>query len=152
MVTKKVIGRAEYAWLVDEDIKSVPARIDTGARTSTIWASNITEEKEGLRFCLFDKTSVLYTGAIIRKPHFTKVVVASSNGHAQIRYKVPMVIQIRGRRVKTYCTLADRSTQAFPMLIGRNTLNGKYVVDVQNCPSTLKALENKRFEDLQALL
>ncbi len=152
MSAKKTIGRAEYAWLVDESIKKVPARIDTGASTSSVWASNIRETKAGLEYELFGTGSSLYTGETITKKSFTQIVVSSSTGHTQKRYKVPVTIQIKGRRIKTYCTLADRSSQAYPLLIGRNTLNGKFVVDVQRGSRLLKSLDEERSNQLQSML
>ena len=38
------------------------------------------------------------------------------------------------------------------MLIGRNTLRGKFIVDVQRGSRILGELDKKRFEDLQTLL
>lgn len=150
MSEKKIIGNTEYAWLVEAGVKKVPARIDTGARTSSIWASDIHETDEGLSYYLFAPQSSFFTPERIVKKHYTKVAVASSNGHVQVRYRIPMTIQIRGRRIKTHCTLADRSTQAFPLLLGRNTLRGKFVVDVQRGPHSLKVLDDARLNELQA--
>lgn len=150
MSDKKIIGNMEYAWLVEAGVKKVPARIDTGARTSSIWASDIRETDEGLCYHLFAPQSPFFTAEPLVQKHYTKVAVASSNGHVQVRYRVSMTIQIRGRRIKTYCTLADRSTQAFPLLIGRNTLRGKFVVDVQRGPHSLKVLDDARLNELQA--
>lgn len=152
MEKKKKIGRAEYAWLVRDGIKRVPARIDTGARTSSIWASHIQETKTGLEYVLFGKESPFYSGKVVLEPHYSEIMVASSNGHVQKRYKIPLTIQIKGHRIKTFCTLADRSTQAYPVLIGRNTLRGKFIVDVQNGSHTLNALDETRFNRLQSLL
>ena len=152
MTEKKIIGNAEYAWLVEPGIKKVPARIDTGARTSAVWASDVTETGNGLQYRLFGIRSPFYTGEYTVQKHYSKVAVASSNGHVQVRYRVPMTIQICGRRVKTHCTLADRSTQAFPILIGRNTLRGKFIVDVQRGPLRLKMLDAERVSELQAIV
>lgn len=151
MNQKAIIGRAEYVWLVGENIKKVPARIDTGARTSSIWASDIKESELGLEYKLFGVNSPYYTGKTIKTTRFSKIVVASSNGHAQERYKVPITIQIKNRRIRTFCTLANRSTQAFPVLVGRNTLKGKFIVDVQNGPHLLDVLDQDRFSELQSL-
>lgn len=151
MKTKTLIGRAEYCWLVQPGIKKVPARIDTGARTSSIWASDIKETVSGLEYVLFGPTSPLYTGKVLTAHHFTKIIVASSNGQTEERYKVMLTMQIRGRRIRTFVTLADRSTQAFPILIGRNTLRGKFIVDVQHGPRTLDALDQDRYNQLQSL-
>lgn len=152
MDKKKKIGRAEYVWLVRDQLKKVPARIDTGARTSSIWASSVRETEAGLEYVLFGEGSPFYTGQVITEPAYSELVVASSNGHVQKRYKVPLTIQIKGTRIKTFCTLADRSTQAYPILIGRNTLRGKFIVDVQNGPRTLNTLDETRFNQLQSLL
>jgi hypothetical protein len=63
---------------------------------------------------------------------FEQVVVASSIGAEQARYKVNMLVKIRGKKIRTSFTLADRSQQAYPVLIGRNALRGKFLVDVQS--------------------
>lgn len=152
MNEKTLIGRAERAWLVDFKRKDIPARIDTGARTSSLWASDITETDAGVNFVLFGKDSPLYTGEVHTAPKFEKIAVASSTGHVQERYKIPLLLQMRGRRIRTFCTLADRSTQAFPLLIGRNTLRGKFVVDVQKGSRKLDDIDKERYNQLQSLL
>src|SRR3546814_490806 len=111
MKTKTLIGKAEYCWLVQSGIKKVPARIDTGARTSSIWASDIKETESGLQYVLFGKTSPLYTGTVLTAHHFSKIIVASSNGQTEERYKIMMTLQIRGRRIRTYFTLDRKSTR-----------------------------------------
>ena len=45
-------------------------------------------------------------------------------------------------------TLSDRSMQVYPVLIGRSTLNGKFVVDVSR-GSPLLAEEERRSAELQ---
>jgi len=152
MTEKIIIGQAEYVWLTEQGIKRVPARIDTGARTSSLWASNIQETPNGLTYSLFGASSPLYTGETVTAKHFSQIVVASSNGHVQKRYKVPMTMQLKGRRIKTYCTLSDRESLAYPMLIGRNTLRGKFIVDVQKSSRSLVAFDDKRYDELQSLL
>lgn len=152
MNDKKIIGNAEYAWLVDVGIKKVPARIDTGARTSAIWASHVKETPKGLQFVLFAKQSPYFTGVIHTETRYTKIAVASSTGHVQVRYRVPMTIQLRGRRIKTYCTLADRASQAYPLLVGRNTLRGKFVVDVQKGSTVLGRLDDQKVKELEQVV
>ena len=96
MVTKKIIGRAEYIWLIRDDIKRVPARIDTGARTSSIWATSIRETAKGLEYCLFGEDSPHYVGESVLEKHFSIIAVASSSGHVQMRYKVPLTYSSKG--------------------------------------------------------
>lgn len=109
----------------------VLAKIDTGADSSAVWASNIHVTSEGvLEFVLFGKGSPHYTGEVIRRKDFSVAVVRSSNGHEQIRYRTKMAIRLGGRRVRATLNLSDRSRNDYPLLIGRRTLHGKFLVDV----------------------
>ena len=147
---KQMVGHVEMVDLPNAGVGSIPARIDTGARTTAIWARDIKEQDGQLSYVLFGKGSPLHTGERIFTAEFTTIAVASSNGQVEIRYKVPLSVRIGGRRIKTYGTLADRSTQAFPMLIGRNTLRGKFIVDVQLGLPVLDKLDRARYDELQA--
>ena len=86
-------------------IQSVPAKIDTGASYSSIWASDIQMLPSGeLEF--------------------------ASTGQESIRYSVPLSALINGKRIRVRFTLADRHRNDFPVLIGRRTLKNKFLVDV----------------------
>lgn len=111
--------------------KHVPAKIDTGADSSAIWASQIEVDKKGvLSFVLFDKKSPFYTGKRIERKQFNKVDVRSSNGHLQNRFQILLPVTINGRKIRATFTLADRSRNIFPVLIGRRALRNKFLVDV----------------------
>ena len=112
-------------------IPNIPAKIDTGADSSSIWASDLNVAKDGtLSFCLFDKSSPLYTGEKISRKGYKVKVVRSSNGDEAIRYRVELPLKLAGHSIKARFTLADRSKNNFPVLIGRKTLKGKFLVDV----------------------
>jgi hypothetical protein len=116
-----IIGHAE----------SVPAKVDTGADSSAIWASNIEVSRDGtLSFMLFGKSSPHYTGEVITRKAFKVAIVRSSNGHEQIRYRIELPVRIAGKRLRIAVYLADRSPHNFPILLGRRTLNKKFLVDV----------------------
>jgi hypothetical protein len=125
-----VLGNTEVVTFRELGINSVPARIDTGARTSSVWASKIDEKDGSLRFTLFDERSKYYTGETIETKNFGHRAISSSNGHVERRYTVELVINILGRNIRATFTLANRSSQAYPVLVGRNILRGKFVVDV----------------------
>lgn len=129
---KKIIGRADRIDLPEQGLLRVPIKVDTGAKTSAIWASNIQEVDGVLRFAFFGPKSPLYTGEVHSFTEFERVVVASSIGAPQARYKITLLIKMRGKKIRASFTLADRSQQAYPVLIGRNALRGKFVVDVQS--------------------
>lgn len=146
----KIIGRSELIAFPEVQNKPIPARIDTGAKTSALWASEVVQKDGQLSFVLFDKTSPYYTGDPLFVDHFEKRLVASSNGAIQDRYAVRLLIKIKGKKIRGYFTLADRSQQAYPVLIGRNILRGKFLVDVQSGHPDIKA-ERRRHTQLQKL-
>jgi len=146
---KKIIGRADKIDLPEQDMFAIPSKVDTGAKTSAIWATNIHEQDGKLTFTFFGPQSPLYTGKEYVFSKFERVVVASSIGAEQPRFKISMLVKIRGKKIRASFTLADRSQQAYPVLIGRNALRGKFVVDVQTGRPDRQA-ENSRHIQLQS--
>jgi hypothetical protein len=145
---RKIIGRAEKMDLPELGFVGVPVKVDTGARTSALWASNVHEKDGGLAFTLFAPGSPFYSGQEHFVLHFARVVVASSIGAEQGRFKVIMLAKLRGKKIRTSFTLADRSQQAYPVLIGRNAIRGKFLVDVKSGKPDRSA-EAQRSEQLQ---
>lgn len=139
------IGRSEVISLPELALRHIPARIDTGATVSSIWASAIQETDAGLSFTLFDSESEHYSGETIVMPAYGKRAVSSSMGHTQVRYEVKLLISLHGRRIRAKVTLADRSAQIYPILIGRNILRNKFIVNVaQGTISTTKERTKRR--------
>ncbi len=130
--SKTVIGRSEYVEspLFGEGVK-VPARTDTGARVASIWASDISMDKDGkLHFRLFDKSSEFYTGEMHETTDYKISVVRNSTGQEEMRFRVKIPITLAGKNLKASFTLSDRSINSYPILIGRNIINNKFTVDV----------------------
>lgn len=128
--TKDVIGPSVEVSL-ERGPEKVPAKIDTGARTSALWASDVEVKPDGtLEYRLFAPGSPLYSGELRSAKDYTALVVRSAMGQEQIRYSIPLSVTINGRKIRSHFTLADRSKNSFPILIGKNTLRGKFIVDV----------------------
>jgi hypothetical protein len=144
----KIIGRADKMDLPEQGLFGIPAKTDTGAKTSAIWATNIHERDGALVFTFFGPKSPLYTGQEQTAKRFTRVMVASSIGAEQMRYKVILLVRIKGKKIRAAFTLADRSRQAYPVLIGRNVLRGKFLVDVKAGRPDYSS-EYRRSEQLQ---
>ena len=124
-----IVGSTEFVSVAG--VKNLPAKIDTGADSSAIWASNIDMRADGvLSFTLFDPSSPFYTGETLTTTSYKARVVRSSNGHEQIRYLVSLPLELGGKTLETSFSLADRSKNRFPILIGRKTLEGNFLVDV----------------------
>lgn len=127
---KAVIGIIEHV-SIGKRLIDVPAKIDTGADSSSIWASNIRIGKDGvLRFSLFGEGSPYYSGKIYKRIDFSVAQVKSSNGHTEVRYRTHFIITIAGKKIKGLFNLSDRSHNKYKILIGRRTISRKFLVDV----------------------
>lgn len=122
-------------------LNNVPARVDTGAKTSAIWATIIKEEDNLLYFTLFADNSPHYLDLVYITPHYRKKRVRSTSGITERRYVVKLVVEINGRFINASFTLANRHRQVYPILIGRNILRGKYIVDIKH-RKTIKSVKN----------
>lgn len=126
-----VIGRTATASFPAEGIYGIPVKIDTGADSSSIWASDLEiDDHNILHFVLFDKDSPYYSGMRHSTRHYSAHLIRSSNGQAQIRYRVTLTIELAGRKIRGSFNLADRSRNAYPVLVGCKLLNKKFLVDV----------------------
>ena len=130
MFKKGTVGRVERIELVDAEIKGLPAKVDTGAYRSSIWATRISEKNGILTFRLLGPSSPYYTGKRITTTEYKLVKVENSFGDKQERYSVFLRIRIGGKLVKSNFTLANRGMKTYPALIGRKLLKNRFVVDV----------------------
>ncbi len=130
MPDKAIIGR-ETKVDFKNDALAVPAKIDTGADSSAIWASDIhIDNKNRLCFKLFDKSSPYYTGHEYKRKDYSVSSVKSASGDLTIKFKTHFSIKIKDKSIRASFGLCDRSTHSYPILIGRRTLAGKFIVDV----------------------
>jgi glutathione synthase/RimK-type ligase-like ATP-grasp enzyme len=113
------------------NLHKVPAKVDTGADSSAIWTSRIKETKDGhLVFVLFNEGSNFYTGSEINSKTYKQTLVKNSSGTKELRYKVRLLMEINGRKIRAWFTLADREAMQYPVLVGRRLLKNKFIVDV----------------------
>ncbi len=140
---KTIIGRDTTVKFIGE-VAGVPAKVDTGADSSAVWATDIFVDKEHrLHFKLFGKGSKYYTGVEHIAEEYTVASTRSSLGNSMIKFRVKMPVRIGGRRVNATFGLSDRSLHVYPILIGRRTLHGKFLVDVQKKRVGLKNKKEK---------
>lgn len=145
-----LVGRAEKVQLPTIQAKNVPAKIDTGADASSLWCSKAEFVNGLLDVTFFDSESPFYTGTVhqFKKNEFTVTRVSNSFGQKELRFKVKIPMKLKGRTIKATFTLADRSQKLYPILIGRSTLRGKFLVDVSR-GNPLRAEEKQRAEKMQ---
>lgn len=123
------VGWRELVSLPELGLAGIPAKIDTGARTSSLHADVLDDfMRGGQRFVRF---AVDWDG----QRHFCEAVhvdvrgITSSNGDQQTRFVIKTPLMIGKMRFRAEISLADRSQMQFPMLIGRTALRRRMVVD-----------------------
>ncbi len=131
-----VVGPKEGVDFPDLGLLEVPAKVDTGADSSAIWASNIHEKGGVLHYVLFDRISPFYTGKVLTTQKFSVASIKNSFGQSEFRYRVSLKVRLAGRIVNVRFTLANRENNSQPILIGRRTLHGKFLVDVSRAQRT----------------
>ncbi|HVU59723.1 MAG TPA: RimK/LysX family protein [Candidatus Saccharimonadales bacterium] len=124
------IGSKELVDFPDLGLTKVPARVDTGAAGSAIWASDIRVENGQLSFSLFAPGSALHREEVLTSDAYRTTVVKNSFGDTEFRYMIRLRIRLGSRTVRCWFSLADRSNNTYPVLLGRNFLRGRFVVDV----------------------
>ena len=132
---KGIVGRAELVDLPELHLMAVPARVDTGALTSSIHCQDIEvvsspDGSEHIRFTLLDPDHPEFTGTRLEAAEFTRKTIRSSFGEEQERFAIRTLVVLAGRRILTEFTLADRVGMSYSVLLGRRVLRGKFVVDV----------------------
>ncbi len=123
---KKAIGAVEDIVIFPWGL-TLAARIDTGAATSSLDVCDFKVVGKYVTFTLADRCG----GHKIRRPLLGTKTIHTSDGSGQ-RPIVMMEICLGSTLIKTRVTLNDRSKMEYPVLIGRRTLRGKYIVDVSS--------------------
>ncbi|SFC93462.1 ATP-dependent zinc protease family protein [Algibacter pectinivorans] len=129
-MSKKTLGRTDIIDFPQLGLFNIDVKMDTGAYTSTIHCSEIIEVDNAL-LCIFNsnvhknfgKTEIIFDT-------FWRTDVKSSNGYKENRYKVKSEVVFFGKTYKINLTLSTRDAMKFPVLIGRQFLRQKFIVDV----------------------
>ena len=111
----------------------VKAKVDTGARTSSLHAFDVeTFERDGVdyvRFRLHPRQKSRKRAVACEAELLGTREVKSSNGQTQARPVVVTHAVVRGKTFPLELTLANRDAMGFRMLLGREALRGRFVVD-----------------------
>jgi len=120
---KPVIGAEEYVRILPYGF-TVPARVDTGAATTSLDARNIRVEDSTVTFTLPPQWGgATITASIVDWKHIR------TSGSRKKRPVVEMELCIASRKLRARVNLNDRSHMRYPMLIGRNVITGNFLVD-----------------------
>jgi hypothetical protein len=129
----KILGWREWVSLPDLGIARIKAKIDTGAQTSSLHAAtHETFERDG-KFLVRFTTMPVQRDAEVTVECEAEVAgfrsVRSSTGHSEERPVIVTTVEVCGESWPIEVTLADRSAMGFRMLLGREALRGRFLVD-----------------------
>lgn len=126
-----LLGIREYVSLPNLGIIKAKAKIDTGASVSSIHARNISkfkkQEIDMVKFDVFIPSKGFIT-SVSKIKGTTKI--RSSNGSIELRYKIRTKIKIYNKTYNIDLTLSRKRNRRHPILIGREAIVNKFVVDV----------------------
>jgi hypothetical protein len=140
----KIIGFREWAILPDLALTAIKGKVDTGAKTSSLHAYDITLEEKGEKTYVHFKVHPLqhdFSVVVNCKALLVdKRQVSDSGGHKENRYVIRTTMVLGGIKKKIELTLTNRHSMKYRMLIGRSALKHFYIDPTQSylCGKTLK--------------
>lgn len=140
---KRLIGRIDKADFPLLDLFDIEIKIDTGAFTSSIHCKNMKVEDNYLKCNFLDEEHPQYHGREIVFDEYDVKVVKSSNGISEPRYRIETEIVVFGKTHSIFLTLNDREEMRFPVLLGRNFLSKKFMVDINKTNLSFKLKTKK---------
>lgn len=132
-IKKLLVGRSEWCRLPDLGIPGIKAKVDTGAKTSAIHAFDIHAEViDGKKHAHFKVHPVQGNTQITVSccaPVVDERYIMSSNGHKEHRYIIITNIMLGENQYTIELSLSNRDPLTFRLLLGREALNKRMIVD-----------------------
>jgi len=130
----KHVGNAEWCTYGKLGIQAIKARIDSGAKTSSIQSSNIEifqkNDEDWVRFTVFPIQKDENIQVICSSKIIDKRPIKSSFGASEERLIIRTPVTIGEETFDIELSLANRNNMEYKMLLGREALSGRYLVNV----------------------
>jgi ribosomal protein S6--L-glutamate ligase len=131
-----IIGGEEWCAFPELNIPAIKARVDSGAKTSTIHASNIQKFiRKGEKWVSFEVHPIQETRRVTIRCE-AKIIdhrtVKSSSGISEKRYVIQSSMKIGNFNWVIELTLSNRDSMGFRMLLGREAMENRVFVDPAN--------------------
>lgn len=130
---RPIVGWREWVALPDLGVARIKAKVDTGARSSSLHAWDVVEEERDGRLFVRFVVHPAQRDADVRveaaAPLVDRREVRSSNGVAELRPVVRTAVVLAGQTFPIELTLTRRDEMGFRMLLGRSALRRRFVVD-----------------------
>lgn len=129
----EVLGWREWASLPDFDVEAIKVKLDTGARTSSLHAFDLTRfERDGRAMVRFEVHPVQRSAddaVVVEAEVVDERWIRNSGGGRELRPVIETTIGIGERSWPIELTLTRRDEMGFRMLLGRQALKRKALVD-----------------------
>ena len=130
---KIVVGSEEWCSFPSLSIPAIKARVDSGAKTSSLHAFNIQSfTRNGQAWVSFEAHPIQNdrkTTVRCESPVIDRRFVKSSSGNREKRYVINAPVQIGGDIWEIELTLTNRDSMGYRMLLGREAMSGRMLVD-----------------------
>jgi ribosomal protein S6--L-glutamate ligase len=130
---KQVVGWREWVALPDLHVPEIKVKIDTGAKTSAVHAYDIAPFlKDGsphVGFYLHPIQDQERPEIWCETPVLDERIITSSNGEQESRYIIETMLSVGDDSWPIELSLANRDEMGFRMLLGRQAMRGRLIVD-----------------------
>lgn len=129
---KSIIGWREWCAFPALALPGVLAKVDTGAKTSSLHAFGIRPHATQAEWLTFWVHPVQRRKQPTIECHARCIdyrKVTSSNGKSERRPVIETTIELGGQSFQTEITLTNRDEMGFRMLLGRQSMKGRFIVD-----------------------
>lgn len=124
------VGWREVVSLPGFKLTDIKAKIDTGAKTSALHADEIEFVTErGKKYIKFLFITEEGKRRIIKSRFLEEREIKSSTGQVTIRPVVKTILRMGETEFEIEITLIKRDLMGFKMLIGREALNGRFLIN-----------------------
>ena len=128
-----LLGWREWVGLPELNIVQIKAKVDTGARSSALHAFAIDPYRKGgqrwVMFIIHPRQKHSEISIECHAPIKDRRIVTDSGGHKQRRYVIETQLLLGQSLITAEMTLTNRDSMLFRMLIGRTTMNNRFIID-----------------------
>lgn len=129
----QLIGSEEWCVFENLGIPAIKARVDSGAKTSSLQATNVKIVNKGTQEWVKFEVNPLQENRSIAIACEARLIdrrmVKSSSGISEERLVVKTSVTLGGDTFDIELTLANRDTMEFRMLLGREAINERFIVN-----------------------